>query len=344
MIPTWKLRMMTNGLRQVWENRRSCCASWRPLGCFNSVSIRFQHLVLISQRVSLSSFSWHRIAFAGAGSCRTRRLWKPNVNIKYKSQQQTSGNHKIWINLNSFLPQSFRVFVPAGASEKAAVFGGRCPLERCSNGAFRDIWSGSPARKARPAPAMSHLDLSYWVVLLLVRLSNCWNKMDYIAKICQNDIIHFQRIFHCKPSSYWGTSLYGNLHIKPLKATSQALFRWMLKRWCTAPGPHHREELLEHWKEVLERLSIPHSKACEGTRLWRCLEESKDGLGMTSNCCRECNDYIWLYMFILYNIAHRSGRLPGSLYFFRVKWPEFSTDLHEVVEGFLTQMSDSPGS
>jgi hypothetical protein len=49
-------------------------------------------------------------------------------------------------------------------------------------------------------------------------------------------------------------------------------------------------------------------------------------------------------MIILYNIAHRSGRLPGSLYFFRVKWPEFSTDLHEVVEGFLTQMSDSPGS
>ena len=180
---------------------------------------------------------------------------------------------------------------------------------------------------------MSHLDLSYWVVLL-VRLSNCWNKMDYIAKICQNDIIHFQRIFHCKPSSYWGTSLYGNLHNKPL-----------IKPFS---GPQHREELLEHWKEVLERLSIPHSKACRRGRLWRCLEEPNNGLGMTSNCCfpwwmlmlltkpcaigewpwhgpstgirrrrddgcRECNDYIWLYCIIL---RTDPDVCPGAYIFF----------------------------
>jgi hypothetical protein len=76
---------------------RASWSSWVFQFGFKSISIfgldmSWFHM----QRVSLSSFSWHRIAFAGAGSCRTRRLWKPNVNIKYKSQQQTSGNYRIW--------------------------------------------------------------------------------------------------------------------------------------------------------------------------------------------------------------------------------------------------------
>ncbi|CAL1168863.1 unnamed protein product [Cladocopium goreaui] len=33
-------------------------------------------------------------------------------------------------------------------------------------------------------------------------------------------------------------------------------------------GPQHREELLEHWKEVLERLSIPHSKDFDLASYW----------------------------------------------------------------------------
>jgi len=126
--------------------------------------------------------------------------------------------------------------------------------------------------------------------------------MDYIAKICQNDIIHFQKIFHCKPSSYWGTSLYGNLHIKPLIKP---------------------EALMHRFRSAASRRVAGTLEGGVGAAVHSPLQGvPRDevmavlGLGMTSNCCRECND---LYMIILYSIAHRSGRLPGSLYFLRVK-------------------------
>ena len=104
--------------------------------------------------------------------------------------------------------------------------------------------------------------------------------------------------FHGKPSSYWGISLYGNLHIKPLiKPFSDG---------CCADAPLQVHSIEKSCWNIGRRCwsgcPFPTPRRAKGGRLWRCLEESKNGLGMTSNCCRECNDYInyiWLYCIVL---------------------------------------------
>ena len=40
-----------------------------------------------------------------------------------------------------------------------------------------------------------------------------WAKMVGFLKWGYPQIMNFNRIFHCKPSSYWGTTIVGNLHI-----------------------------------------------------------------------------------------------------------------------------------
>ena len=76
------------------------------------------------------------------------------------------------------------------------------------------------------------------------------NTYGCFQKSCYPQIIHFNRVFHYKPSIFWGTPIFGSTHI--YKKPCNIVFCWGFSQNETLKTPSKVKDPLAQMRERLE--------------------------------------------------------------------------------------------